>query len=103
MVIVTRMSGSRDPGNSSSRHVGLQEVMVGVKCYGVTPLQAGQLYGACSDALHAVGPRVDASARAIFSSFDDVGMNTGRDPGTEWPWADFTVRIVAAAEAIVMA
>lgn len=100
MVIVTRMSGSRDPGNGDSRRAGLQEVMLGVKCYGTTPQQASQLYGACSDALHAKGPRVDASARAIFWSFDDLGSSPGKDPGTNWPWVDFTARIVAAAEAV---
>lgn len=101
MVIVTRMSTSRDPGNSGSRLAGLQEVMLGIKCYGTTPIQAGQLYGACSDALHAIGPRVDASARAIFCSFDDVNANSGNDPGTNWPWVDFTARVVAAAQAVV--
>lgn len=101
MVIVTRMSSTRNPGGTESRHAGLQEVMLGVKCYGTTPIQATQLYGACSDALHAVGPRVDVSARAIFSSFDDVGVNSGRDPGTEWPWTDCTIRVVAAAGAVV--
>lgn len=100
MVIVTRMSGSRDPGGREQRHVGLQETFVGVKCYGTTPAQAAQLYGACSDALHAIGPRVDAIGRAIFASFDDVGSASGRDPGTDWPWVDFTVRVVAAAQEV---
>lgn len=100
MVIVTRMSGDRDPGSTNSRGAGLQEVLFGIKCYGTTAQQAAQLYGACSDALHRRGPRVDASARAIFSSHDDMSSSSGNDPGTNWPWVDFTARIVAAAEAV---
>lgn len=100
MVIVTRMSGDRDPGGSNARGAGLQEVLFGIKCYGTTPAQAAQLYGACSDALHRRAPRVDASGRAIFSSHDDMSSSSGKDPGTNWPWVDFTARVVAAAEAV---
>jgi hypothetical protein len=97
LVVVSRMTTSRDPAGSSSRRIGLQEVFLGIKCYGVTKRQAAQLYGACSDALHMHAPLVDEEGRAIFSIADDVGTASGQDPGTGWPWEDTTVRVIAAA------
>jgi hypothetical protein len=100
LVIVTRMAVNRDPAGSSSRRIGLQEVFLGIKCYGTTKLQAAQLYGACSDALHMHAPLLDEQGRAIFTIADDVGASSGMDPGSTWPWEDTTVRVIAAAESV---
>lgn len=102
MVIVTRMTTTRDPGGQQQRRIGLQEVFLGLKCYGTTKRQAAQLYGACSDALHMHAPMVDAQGRAIFTIADDVGASSGTDPGTDWPWEDTTLRVVAGAGAVAM-
>lgn len=98
MVIVSRITMTRNPGGSA-RRVGLQEVMLQVKAYGVTRIQAAQLYGACSDVLHMHAPFEDESGRALFTIADDVGVSAGIDPGTSWPFEDGTVRVLAGASA----
>lgn len=99
-VIVARITSNRNPGGGGNRRIGLQEVMLQVKCLGATRLQAAQLYGACSDALHLLAPFEDVSGRAIFTVADDVGTSSGIDPGTSWPYEDGTIRVVAAAGAL---
>lgn len=98
-VIVSRISSTRNPAGNS-RRIGLQEVLLQLKCYGATRIQAAQLYGACSDVLHMHAPFSDESGRAIFTVADDVGTASGIDPGTGWPFEDGTIRVVAAAEAV---
>ena len=73
--------------------------MLQLKCLGTTRLQAAQLYGACSDALHLLSSFEDASGRVVLYVADDVGTSSGIDPGTKWPYEDGTVRVVAGAEA----
>ena len=98
-VIVARITANRNPGGGGSRRIGLQEVLLQIKCLGATRMQAAQLYGACSDAVHMHAPFEDESGRAIFTIADDVGVTSGIDPGTSWPYEDGTVRVIAAAEA----
>lgn len=98
-VIVARITANRNPGSGGNRRIGLQEVMLQVKCLGASRLQAAQLWGACSDALHLLAPFEDVSGRVILTIADDVGTATGIDPGTRWPFEDGTFRVVAAAEA----
>jgi len=98
-VIVARITGNRNPGSGGNRRIGLQEVLLQVKCLGASRIQAAQLYGACSDALHMHAPFEDESGRAIFTIADDVGVASGIDPGTKWPYEDGTIRVLAAAEA----
>lgn len=99
MAVVSRISSTRNP-RGESRRIGLQEVLLQLKCYGATRMQAAQLYGACSDVLHMHAPYTDESGRAIFTIADDVGTASGIDPGTGWPFEDGTIRVVAAAEAV---
>lgn len=101
MVIVSRVAASRDPGGGDNRRLGLQEVFLQVKCYGTTRAQAAQLYGACSDVLHLHAPLIDLAGRTLFTIMDDVGSSSGVDPGTWWPWEDTTMRVIAAAEALM--
>lgn len=99
-VIVGRINATRNPGGGGNRRIGLQEVLLQLKCVGATRIQAAQLYGACSDVLHMHVPFVDESGRAIFTIADDVGTSSGIDPGTSWPFEDGTIRVVAGAGAI---
>ena len=77
-----------------------QEVYLQVKAFGATPMQAAQLYGACSDALHHHSPYVDSNGRALLLINDDVGVSPGTDPGTGWPYEDGTMRVLAGAGAV---
>lgn len=57
-----------------------------ILCYGTSPRQAAQLRGAVSDAIHNVGPRVNASGVAIYRSHSENEGQSQVDPDTGWPF-----------------
>jgi hypothetical protein len=98
MVVVSRISTTRNPGGGGNRRTGLQELLLQLKCWGATPMQAAQLRGACSDVLHMHRPFVDPLGRLLFTIADDVGGSAGMDPDTRWPYEDVTIRVIAGAD-----
>lgn len=82
------------------RRVPIQRPAVSVRCYGKTPIQAAQLYGACSDAVHGRGPRVHGEI-GIYLSEDAIGGGSpGKDPDTKQPYIDFTIDLFATTQAV---
>lgn len=73
-------------GAPRERRTGVQRPRFGVRAYGTTPAQATALYGAVSDAVHNIGPRIHAQTGVlVFRSYDDTGGEADRDPDTGQP------------------
>src|SRR5690554_4009225 len=51
-IVITALSADRETRSPTARWT------YGVRCYGKTPQQAMELYGAASDAIHHIGPRI---------------------------------------------
>ncbi len=94
MVIVVKAGQSRSPFGQGSGHLGLQEAVYYAHCYGATRVQAEQLAGAVSDAMHDKGPR---PGRTILLSVEDGGGGSELEPGTNYPVEVLTLRAVGAA------
>ena len=71
-----------------------------MRCYGSTFADAAVLYGAVSDAIHNVGPRIGASGVLIHRSFDDIGMGADKDPDTGQPHEDGVIQVFAATQVV---
>lgn len=67
--------------------------------YGKTPQQAAQLYGAVSDVLHNIGPRLSAQV-GIYRSQEDVGGQAQTDPDSKWPFEMMIVAVTASTMAV---
>lgn len=98
-VVLRRLGVTRDPFGRSPK-AGLEGVTIAALCYGSTPQQAAQLYGAVSDAVHMRGPRKDASGRLIFLSIDESGGQATLDPDTRWPTETCVINVIAAAQVV---
>jgi hypothetical protein len=98
-VVLRRLGVTRDPFGRSPK-AGLQQVTIAALCFGATPAQAAQLYGAVSDAIHMKGPRKDASNRLIYLSIDESGGEATLDPETRWPTETCVINVIAAAQVV---
>lgn len=72
----------------------------GVRCYGATFQNATAVWGAVVKALHRVGPRVKASGLGIYLTVLDESAEPGKDPDTNQPYIEGTIRIIATAQAV---
>ena len=90
-VVLTRLGATRE------RRAPVQAVRIGLRCYGSTHQDAAALYGAVSDAIHNVGPRIGASGVLIHRSFDDVGTGAETYPDTGQPHEDGVISVFAAS------
>lgn len=93
-VVLVRLGTQRD------KRVPVQAVRIAVRCYGSTFADAAVLYGAVSDAIHNVGPRIGASGVLIHRSFDDIGMGADKDPETGQPHEDGVIEVFAATQVV---
>ena len=89
-IVLVRLGAARD------KRAPVQEVRIAVRCYGSTYADAAALYGAVSDAIHNVGPRIGASGVLIYRSFADSGTGAERDPDTGQPHEDGVISLFAA-------
>jgi len=94
VVVLVRLGMTRD------KRAPVQAVRIAVRCYGSTYQDAAALYGAVSDAIHNVGPRIGATGALIYRSFDDVGMGAGKDPDTGQPHEDWVIQLFAATQVV---
>ena len=87
-------------GTTRAKRAPVQEVRIGLRCYGSTYQDAAALYGAVSDAVHNVGPRIGATGVLIHRSFDDIGMGADKDPDTGQPHEDGVIQLFAATQVV---
>ena len=87
-------------GMTREKRAPVQEVRIGLRCYGSTFQDAAALYGAVSDAIHHVGPRIGATGVLIHRSYDDIGMGASKDPDTGQPHEDGVIQLFAATQVV---
>ena len=87
-------------GSTREKRAPVQEVRIGLRCYGATFADAAALYGAVSDAIHNVGPRIGATGVLIHRSFDDAGLGAQTDPDTGQPHEDGVISLFAATQIV---
>ena len=87
-------------GMTREKRAPVQEVRIGLRCYGPTFQDAAALYGAVSDAIHNVGPRIGATGVLIHRSYDDIGMGVSQDPDTGQPHEDGVIQLFAATQVV---
>lgn len=88
-------------GTRRERRAPVQEVRIGLRCYGTSFADAAELYGAVSDAIHNVGPRIGATGVLIHRSFDDSGTGASKDPDTGQPVESGVVQLFAATQVVM--
>ena len=93
-VVLVRLGAARD------KRAPVQTVRIGLRCYGATFADAAALYGAVSDAIHNVGPRIGATGVLIHRSFDDSGTGASKDPDTGQPHEDGVIQLFAATQVV---
>ncbi len=93
-VVLVRLGSTRD------KRAPVQEVRIGLRCYGTSFADAAALYGAVSDAIHNVGPRIGAAGVLLHRSFDDAGMGAQTDPDTGQPHEDGVISLFAATTVV---
>ena len=93
-VVLTHLGAQRD------KRAPVQEVRIGIRAYGSTYQDAAALYGAVSDAIHNVGPRISAGGVLIYRSFDDIGNGAEKDPDTGQPVQSGVAQLFAATQAV---
>ena len=87
-------------GTDREYRAPVQRVRYSVRCYGRTSQEAEALYGACSDAIHHIGPRLHANGLGIYISHDDIGGTASADPVTQQPLVDFIVELLATTQVV---
>lgn len=90
-----------DLGGPPMRRVPIQNALLGLRAYGVTPQGAKALYVACSNALHDVGPRIHGTV-LIYDSADGTGGDEGADPQTKQPYVEGVIQLVVSALAVAV-
>jgi Protein of unknown function (DUF3168) len=93
-LVLVRLGSARD------KRAPVQEVRIGIRCYGTSFADAAALYGAVSDAIHNVGPRIGATGVLLHRSFDDAGMGAQTDPDTGQPHEDGVISLFAATTVV---
>lgn len=94
MVIIVKAGSSRTPFGQGSGHLGLLEDVYYARCYGTTRIQAEQLAGAVSDAMHDKGPR---PGRTLLLTLEDGGGGSEVEPDTKYNLEVLTLRAIGAA------
>jgi len=94
VVVLVRLGMTRD------KRAPVQAVRIAVRCYGSTYQDAAALYGAVSDAIHNVGPRIGATGALIYRSFDDIGTGADKDPDTGQPHEDGVIQLFSATQVV---
>jgi hypothetical protein len=89
-VVLVRLGARRE------KRLPVQEVRIAARCYGLTYQDAAVLAGAVSDAVHALGTRINAGGVGIWSSFDDGGEGASKDPDTGQPYETVVISVNAA-------
>jgi hypothetical protein len=74
----------------------VQQVRLGVRCYGATPQDASSLAGEVSDALHRTGGR-GTSSHWIYQSLEEEGGQPAKDPDTGQPYESGVIELIATA------
>lgn len=87
-------------GTRRDKRAPVQETRIVARCYGATYQDAAVLAGAVSDAIHNVGPRINAAGVLIYRSFDDIGLGAEKDPDTGQPHQDLIIEAFAATQAV---
>lgn len=93
-IVLVRLGVARSKGR-----VPVQEVRIGYRAYGTSAQDATALYGALSDAVHNVGPRLGGGV-LIYRSYDDVGGTAEKDPDTGQPLESGVIELFAATLAV---
>lgn len=88
-VVVVRLASPRHP------RLPIQFPQIFVRCYGRDRKEAFDLYAACSDVIHDIGPRVHPNGLGIYISKDSSGASQDRDPDTQQPLETFVVSAIA--------
>lgn len=83
-VVVVRASQSRSPFGPGRARLGLQQARFYVNVYGATYIQATQLAGVISDALHLLSNKV-ISNKTLRLVKDEGWGGVVLDPTTRWP------------------
>lgn len=99
-VVLRRLGVTRRPVGGGSGRAGLQGVTIAALCFGATYVQAAQLVGAVTDALHMKGPRRDAGGRLIYLSVEESIGGATLDPQTRWPSETAVISVIAAAQTV---
>jgi hypothetical protein len=94
-VVISALVTPRHP------QVPIQRPRYVVRCYGRNQQEAMALYGACSDAIHGIGPRLYPSGHGIYVSHDETGGTQDKDPTTQQPLVSFVVELVATITPVV--
>jgi len=87
-------------GTTREKRAPVQEVRIGLRCYGTSFADAAALYGTVSDAIHNVGPRIGATGVLIHRSFDDIGNGADTDPDTGQPHEDGVISLFTATQIV---
>lgn len=103
LVVVEENSASRRPFGPGSGRIGMQLSTIVCRCYGADSptgaIQARQLAGAVSDALHGTRPGVISGKYLVITYAVDIG-GPDRDTLTRWPFRPVVAEVYAAAEAV---
>lgn len=77
----------------------VQRATFAIRCYGATPQGAMALYGACSDAIHNIGPRLHSDT-GIYISADTTGGTAEKDPDSQQPYVTFIAELIAPTQVV---
>lgn len=72
----------------------------GVRCYGSTPQNAFAVWGTVVKVVHSIGPRLKANGLGIYRSAVISGGEQGKDPDTQQPVVEGTIRLIATTQAV---
>ena len=72
----------------------------GVRAYGSTPQNAWAVWGATVKAIHERGPRLKANGLGIYKTIAVSGGEQGKDPDTQQPVVEGTIRLIATTQAV---
>lgn len=89
-----------DLGGPRFHRTPLQVLRYAIRCYGVTPQDARDLYGEVSDELDNGGPRYGPTDVAIHQTLDDTGGSYNEDPDTRQPYFEGIYVVMAGAQAL---
>lgn len=103
LVVVEENAATRRPFGPGSGRIGMQLSTVVCRCYGADSptgaIQARQLAGAVSDALHDARPGVISGKYLVITYAVDIG-GADRDELTRWPFRPVIAEVYAAVDAV---
>lgn len=95
-VVVVLLGNTRSPFGQGRSRLGLQAPRFGINVYGASYIQAAQLAGAVSDALHLLSPRV-ISGKTVHEILDDGWGGPVHDPATGWVTETIVAQVTGSA------